>query len=461
MLGRLLALVTVLMLACGSASAYAPGRSIASPELAVAGPKTASRDFAAQAKPAAKEKSALTHCRVGRFWHPPLKCTSSVGYTGYYHDSESGLNYAKARYQLPGVGRFLQVDPAVGDFNRPITLNKYLYANSNPLIYIDPDGRTAELNAVVTMLGVERQDSVDAFVAARNAGRAAPWYDVRAKAASGAGMLLHGGSTVVLGLGEFAVGGGNAIANLGLTGAHKIGVPGTEHGAKLAEAELDEAFGLVSQGIDTFSDRPWQTLGIAVAAPVITAKQAIVDDNPEAQISLAQDATSLPRLLKRVFTGMAQARPNGAPVTVTIGESPNGSGALGQLEQDASAIRPAIRENEIATFEDFRSRSIIGDRLEGHEVLQHALLKREGLVAARHSTDASKQNPVIALDKDVHKKVNKAQRALDLQSQTAIENIGSNARILRDVGIARKKVQKLANKAVEHARRMGLLDSED
>lgn len=69
---------------------------------------------------------------------------TAVGYTGYYADAESGLNYAKARHQLPGIGRFLQVDPWEGDTNNPVTLNKYLYANGNPLTYMDPTGKYAE-----------------------------------------------------------------------------------------------------------------------------------------------------------------------------------------------------------------------------------------------------------------------------------------------------------------------------
>ncbi|MGI0490125.1 RHS repeat-associated core domain-containing protein, partial [Pantanalinema rosaneae CENA516] len=45
------------------------------------------------------------------------------------------------RYYRPGLGRFNRVDPWEGDTLRPITLNKYLYANGNPLLYVDPDGR--------------------------------------------------------------------------------------------------------------------------------------------------------------------------------------------------------------------------------------------------------------------------------------------------------------------------------
>lgn len=68
-----------------------------------------------------------------------------IGYTGHYLDSESSDYYAQQRYYRAGVGRFTRVDPWVGDTNNPITLNKYLYANGNPLIYVDPDGRAGTL----------------------------------------------------------------------------------------------------------------------------------------------------------------------------------------------------------------------------------------------------------------------------------------------------------------------------
>ncbi len=45
-----------------------------------------------------------------------------------------------------GVGRFNRVDPWAGNELSPITLNKYLYANGNPLAYVDPDGRASYLS---------------------------------------------------------------------------------------------------------------------------------------------------------------------------------------------------------------------------------------------------------------------------------------------------------------------------
>ncbi|ODN43253.1 RHS repeat domain-containing protein [Piscirickettsia litoralis] len=64
-----------------------------------------------------------------------------ISYTGKLHDDSTGLSYYGARYYDPVIGRFLSIDPAAIDVNRPITFNRYAYAADNPMTYIDPDGR--------------------------------------------------------------------------------------------------------------------------------------------------------------------------------------------------------------------------------------------------------------------------------------------------------------------------------
>lgn len=68
----------------------------------------------------------------------------SIGYTGYEKDEATGLYYAGNRFYDPLVGSFNAMDSWVGDPTRPVTLNKYLYANGNPLTYTDPTGKYAE-----------------------------------------------------------------------------------------------------------------------------------------------------------------------------------------------------------------------------------------------------------------------------------------------------------------------------
>ena len=62
------------------------------------------------------------------------------GFTGYQKDEETGLYYANARYYDSSNGRFLREDPFDGSINTPPSLHRYLYANANPTVFIDPTG---------------------------------------------------------------------------------------------------------------------------------------------------------------------------------------------------------------------------------------------------------------------------------------------------------------------------------
>ncbi|MFC3341605.1 polymorphic toxin-type HINT domain-containing protein [Paenibacillus abyssi] len=65
---------------------------------------------------------------------------SLFGYTGLGYDYTSGLNYARARYYQPELGRFISEDTYKGELNNPLTLNLYTYVHNNPLRYTDPSG---------------------------------------------------------------------------------------------------------------------------------------------------------------------------------------------------------------------------------------------------------------------------------------------------------------------------------
>jgi RHS repeat-associated protein len=63
------------------------------------------------------------------------------GYTGHVNDPDTGLVYMQARYYDPAVGRFLSVDPVAPMAGNAFNFNRYDYANNNPALNIDPDGR--------------------------------------------------------------------------------------------------------------------------------------------------------------------------------------------------------------------------------------------------------------------------------------------------------------------------------
>ena len=56
----------------------------------------------------------------------------------------SGLVYMRARYYSPELRRFINADVVAGEISNAITLNRYAYANGNPISNVDPLGLTAE-----------------------------------------------------------------------------------------------------------------------------------------------------------------------------------------------------------------------------------------------------------------------------------------------------------------------------
>src|SRR6185437_12340972 len=66
------------------------------------------------------------------------------GYTGHVYDPESSLSYMQARYYDPGEGRFLSTDPVGPAVGNIFNFNRFAYANNNPIVNMDPDGRCTE-----------------------------------------------------------------------------------------------------------------------------------------------------------------------------------------------------------------------------------------------------------------------------------------------------------------------------
>ena len=77
---------------------------------------------------------------------------NSFKYTGQQQDA-SGLYYLRARFYNAGTGRFLSQDPVMGHSDDPITMHRYLYANADPVNFVDPSGREG-LASVLTSIGV-------------------------------------------------------------------------------------------------------------------------------------------------------------------------------------------------------------------------------------------------------------------------------------------------------------------
>ena len=62
--------------------------------------------------------------------------TNNLRFPGQYFDAETGLHYNWHRYYDSATGRYITADPIGLEGG----MNLYLYANANPIMYIDPKG---------------------------------------------------------------------------------------------------------------------------------------------------------------------------------------------------------------------------------------------------------------------------------------------------------------------------------
>lgn len=71
--------------------------------------------------------------------------TNRYLFTGEQFDALLGAYYLRARYYNPEIGRFMTMDTFPGQQRNPLTLNRYLYTNANPVNFVDPSGNVVTL----------------------------------------------------------------------------------------------------------------------------------------------------------------------------------------------------------------------------------------------------------------------------------------------------------------------------
>ncbi|MGL4421259.1 MAG: RHS repeat-associated core domain-containing protein, partial [Gemmataceae bacterium] len=74
-----------------------------------------------------------------------------IGYRGERFDNTLGQYYLRARYYNPATGRFTGMDEHSGSALLPITMNKYLYGNADPIRYLDPSGYFGLVGGLASM----------------------------------------------------------------------------------------------------------------------------------------------------------------------------------------------------------------------------------------------------------------------------------------------------------------------
>ncbi|MEW9699816.1 RHS repeat-associated core domain-containing protein [Paenibacillus sp. SI8] len=67
-------------------------------------------------------------------------------YSGEMMDDKVGLQYLRARWYDPSMGRFVGEDTYEGQIDNPLSLNLYTYVSNNSLKYTDPTGHFEEID---------------------------------------------------------------------------------------------------------------------------------------------------------------------------------------------------------------------------------------------------------------------------------------------------------------------------
>ncbi|MGB3401136.1 MAG: putative Ig domain-containing protein [Microcoleaceae cyanobacterium] len=96
-----------------------------------------------------------TYDAFGRSLSLPPDATAHQ-FAGEQRDSEIALDYLRARYYDPELGRFISKDPFSGFQDDPYSQHDYQYAHANPVNFVDPTGYFSVQDAVtaVSTIGI-------------------------------------------------------------------------------------------------------------------------------------------------------------------------------------------------------------------------------------------------------------------------------------------------------------------
>ena len=75
----------------------------------------------------------------------------------------NGLIYMRARYYSPVMKRFVNADIVAGEISNAVTLNRFAYANGNPVSFVDPFGLAAE-NKDSSSKTIDREEYINTYM---------------------------------------------------------------------------------------------------------------------------------------------------------------------------------------------------------------------------------------------------------------------------------------------------------
>jgi RHS repeat-associated protein len=96
-----------------------------------------------------------TYDAYGRLLSSTGTSSNSYQFAGEQRDRQTGLDYLRARYYDADLGRFISKDSFAGFMDDPMSQHNYLYANANPVNFIDPTGHETmgDIGAVLSIIG--------------------------------------------------------------------------------------------------------------------------------------------------------------------------------------------------------------------------------------------------------------------------------------------------------------------
>jgi RHS repeat-associated protein len=99
-------------------------------------------------------------------------------FAGEQRDGETGLDYLRARYYDPFLGRFVSPDAYEGSLNDPMSLHDYQYAHANPVVNVDPSGYMTNISELLSTIATHTVLASTAYVGGYGIGAALVSGDV-------------------------------------------------------------------------------------------------------------------------------------------------------------------------------------------------------------------------------------------------------------------------------------------